>query len=115
MRFVKPLDEELVLRLARTHDLLVTVEENTILGGAGSAVAECLMRHGKTIPLLHLGLPDEFLEQGEPARMLAACGLDVAGIVAAVRRNMATPNRVPAAASSLSEHGSYAARTAAGK
>ncbi len=86
MRFVKPLDEELVLRLAREHDLLVTVEENTIQGGAGSAVAECLLRHGVMIPLLQLGLPDGFLEQGEPAKMLAACGLDANGIVAGIRR-----------------------------
>ncbi len=86
MRFVKPLDEELVLRLAREHDLLVTVEENTIQGGAGSAVAECLLRHGVMIPLLQLGLPDGFLEQGEPAKMLAACGLDANGIVAGTRR-----------------------------
>ncbi len=86
MRFVKPLDEELVLRLAREHGLLVTVEENTIQGGAGSAVAECLLRHGVMIPLLQLGLPDGFLEQGEPAKMLAACGLDANGIVAGIRR-----------------------------
>ncbi len=86
MRFVKPLDEELVLRLAREHGLLVTVEENTIQGGAGSAVAECLLRHGVMVPLLQLGLPDGFLEQGEPAKMLAACGLDANGIVAGTLR-----------------------------
>ena len=86
MRFVKPLDEELVLRLAREHDLLVTVEENTLQGGAGSAVAECLLRHGVMALLLQLGLPDGFLEQGEPAKMLAACGLDENGIVAGTRR-----------------------------
>ena len=88
MRFVKPLDEELVLRLAREHDLLVTVEENTVQGGAGSAVAECLLRHGVVVPLLQLGLPDAFLEQGEPAKMLAACGLDGAGISASIRRKI---------------------------
>ena len=80
MRFVKPLDEELVLKLARAHTLLVTVEENTIQGGAGSAVAECLARHGINVAVLHLGLPDEFLEQGDPAQMLADCGLDATGI-----------------------------------
>ncbi|MDE2117994.1 MAG: 1-deoxy-D-xylulose-5-phosphate synthase [Betaproteobacteria bacterium] len=80
MRFVKPLDEELVLSLAREHDLLVTVEENTVQGGAGSAVAECLQRYGVAIPLLQLGLPDVFLEQGDPAQMLAGCGLDARGI-----------------------------------
>jgi 1-deoxy-D-xylulose-5-phosphate synthase len=85
MRFVKPLDEQLVLQLARDHALLVSVEENTVQGGAGSAVAECLQQHGVAVPLLQLGLPDAFLEQGEPTQMLAACGLDAAGIVAAVR------------------------------
>jgi 1-deoxy-D-xylulose-5-phosphate synthase len=85
MRFVKPLDEELVLRLAREHSLLVTVEENTIQGGAGSAVAECLARHGIQVAVMHLGLPDEFLEQGDTAQMLAACGLDATGIVSAIQ------------------------------
>jgi 1-deoxy-D-xylulose-5-phosphate synthase len=85
MRFVKPLDEELVLQLARTHDLLVTVEENTIQGGAGSAVAECLAQHGVRADILHLGLPDEFLEQGDPAQLLADCGLDAAGITRAIK------------------------------
>ncbi len=65
MRFVKPLDAELVLRLAREHELLVTVEENTVQGGAGSAVEECLQQRGVMIPLLQLGLPDRFIEQGE--------------------------------------------------
>jgi 1-deoxy-D-xylulose-5-phosphate synthase len=86
MRFVKPLDEELVRALAAAHRLLVTVEENTIEGGAGSAVAECLQRLGLTVPVLHLGLPDKFIEQGEPAQMLAACGLDAAGIADSIRR-----------------------------
>jgi len=84
MRFVKPLDEELVLKLAREHALLVTVEENVVQGGAGSAVAECLARHGLHITMLHLGLPDTFLEQGNPAQMLADCGLDGAGIARAI-------------------------------
>ncbi len=88
MRFVKPLDEELVLQLAREHALLVTVEENTVQGGAGSAVAECLQRHGVTVPLLHLGLPDAFLEHGDPAQMLAACGLDAAGIAVSILRKI---------------------------
>ena len=90
MRFVKPLDEELVLRLAREHELLVTVEENTVQGGAGSAVAECLARHGVSIPVLHLGLPDRFIEQGDPGQLLEECGLDAAGIthsIVAVRNN----------------------------
>jgi 1-deoxy-D-xylulose-5-phosphate synthase len=85
MRFVKPLDEELVLKLAREHALLVTVEENVVQGGAGSAVAECLARHGLHVTMLHLGLPDEFLEQGDPAQMLADCGLDAVGIARAIQ------------------------------
>ncbi len=88
MRFVKPLDAELVLRLAREHELLVTVEENTVQGGAGSAVAECLLQHGIVIPVLQLGLPDSFIEQGEHAQMLADCGLDAAGMDAAIRRHL---------------------------
>ena len=84
MRFVKPLDVELILKLAREHELLVTVEENTVQGGAGSAVAECLQQHGVAAPLLHLGLPDNFLDQGEHAQMLADCGLDAAGLVKAI-------------------------------
>ena len=88
MRFVKPLDEELVLQLAREHALLVTVEENTVQGGAGSAVAECLQRHGVTVPLLHLGLPDAFLEHGDPVQMLANCGLDAIGIAVSISRKI---------------------------
>ncbi|MGA8147193.1 MAG: 1-deoxy-D-xylulose-5-phosphate synthase [Gallionellaceae bacterium] len=89
MRFVKPLDEELVLNLALEHSLLVTVEENTVQGGAGSAVEECLSRSGVTVALLQLGLPDVFLDQGDPAQMLASCGLDAAGIAASVTRKIA--------------------------
>ncbi|MDD5056403.1 MAG: 1-deoxy-D-xylulose-5-phosphate synthase [Sideroxydans sp.] len=89
MRFVKPLDKELVLKLAREHVLLVTVEENALQGGAGSAVAECLAQHGVTVSIMHLGLPDEFLEQGDPVQMLADCGLDAAGIARAIREKIA--------------------------
>lgn len=88
MRFIKPLDAELVLSLASTHRLLVTVEENSIQGGAGSAVAECLAQHGIVIPVLHLGLPDHFIEQGEHAKLLADCGLDAAGIAVSIRQNL---------------------------
>jgi 1-deoxy-D-xylulose-5-phosphate synthase len=88
MRFVKPLDSELVLRMAAEHSLLVTVEENTIQGGAGSAVAECLMQNGVLVPLLQLGLPDTFIEQGEPAKLLKNCGLDAEGIEISVRNRM---------------------------
>ena len=80
MRFVKPLDADLVREMARTHDALVTVEEGCVMGGAGSAVLECLSAAGVTVPVLVLGLPDRFIEQGEPAALLALCGLDAAGI-----------------------------------
>lgn len=85
MRFVKPLDEALILQMAREHTLLVTVEENAIQGGAGAAVAECLAQQGVSIPLLHLGLPDRFIEQGEHKKLLADCGLDAAGILRSIQ------------------------------
>jgi len=88
MRFIKPLDDELVLQLARGHALLVTVEENSVQGGAGSAVAECLIKHGVNVPVLQLGLPDVFIEHGEPGKMLAQCGLDAIGIVASIRQKI---------------------------
>jgi 1-deoxy-D-xylulose-5-phosphate synthase len=88
MRFIKPLDAELVLRLAREHELLVTVEENAVQGGAGSAVAECLQQHGVAVPLLQLGLPDDFIEQGDHAQMLADCGLDAAGLVTSIEKRL---------------------------
>jgi 1-deoxy-D-xylulose-5-phosphate synthase len=86
MRFVKPLDTEMVLHMARTHEALVTVEEGSVMGGAGSAVAECLAAHGLALPLLQLGLPDHFIEHGEPAKLLAQCGLDAAGIERSIRQ-----------------------------
>lgn len=85
MRFVKPLDEHLAIKLAATHELVVTIEENAVMGGAGSAVAEALARHGVTTPVLHLGLPDRFVEHGDSAKLLAECGLDQVGIAAAIR------------------------------
>jgi 1-deoxy-D-xylulose-5-phosphate synthase len=85
MRFVKPLDVELVLRLSREHDALVTVEENVVAGGAGSGVAEALAAAGVAVPVLHLGLPDRVVDHGDPAVLLARVGLDAAGIAAAVR------------------------------
>lgn len=85
MRFVKPLDEALVLKLAASHELLVTVEENAIMGGAGSAVNECLMRHKKPVPVLNLGLPDYFIEQGSQQQIWAKLGLDADGITKAVQ------------------------------
>jgi len=85
MRFVKPLDADLVIQLASEYELLVTVEENVVQGGAGSAVAECLMQHSIQIPVLQLGLPDGFIEQGVPSQMLADCGLDAKGLLARIQ------------------------------
>jgi 1-deoxy-D-xylulose-5-phosphate synthase len=84
MRFAKPLDAELVAELARTHEGLVTVEEGCIMGGAGSAVLECLAASGLAMPVLQLGIPDKFTEHGDPAKLLAMCGLDAAGIEQAI-------------------------------
>jgi 1-deoxy-D-xylulose-5-phosphate synthase len=85
MRFVKPLDADLVLRMAREHDALVTVEEGVIAGGAGSAVAEALAAADVSMPILHLGLPDAFIDHGDPAFLLSHVGLDAKGIAASVR------------------------------
>ncbi|AWI52560.1 1-deoxy-D-xylulose-5-phosphate synthase [Aquabacterium olei] len=93
MRFVKPLDVELVKQLAAEHDLIVAVEEGCVQGGAGSAVAEALAAAGIAKPVLMLGLPDEFVEHGEPARLLSLCGLDAAGIEQAVRTRLAATDR----------------------
>jgi 1-deoxy-D-xylulose-5-phosphate synthase len=88
MRFVKPLDNALVLQLARDYELLVSVEENAIQGGAGSAIAECLSVHGVHVPLLQLGLPDRFIEQGDSVQMLADCALNADGIVQSIRSRL---------------------------
>jgi 1-deoxy-D-xylulose-5-phosphate synthase len=84
MRFVKPLDEELVTALARRHRALVTIEENATQGGAGSAVGELLAAEGLQLPLLQLGIPDRFIEHGSREGCLAAAGLDAAGLAASV-------------------------------
>ncbi|MBV8465394.1 MAG: 1-deoxy-D-xylulose-5-phosphate synthase, partial [Burkholderiales bacterium] len=86
MRWVKPLDAELVLELARSHDVLVTVEEGALMGGAGSAVLETLHAAKLLRPVLQLGLPDYYIEHGTPAQQLAECGLDAPGIEASIRR-----------------------------
>ena len=85
MRYVKPLDEALVLELARTHEALVTVEEGCLPGGAGAAVLECLAAAGVEVPVLTLGLPDAFTDHGDPARLLSLLGLDAAGIEQSIR------------------------------
>ena len=88
MRFVKPLDDELILSLAANHDLLVTIEENTIMGGAGSAVLESLESKGIMVSVLQLGLPDTFIDQGDPIQMLVDCGRDKIGIIKAIRNKL---------------------------
>jgi len=78
MRFVKPLDTAVIAEMAKTHELLVTVEEHQIMGGAGAAVCECLA--GSRTQVLLLGLPDRFIDHGDPGRLLASVGLDAEGI-----------------------------------
>ena len=80
MRFVKPLDEDCIFKLAANHRMLVTLEDNAVAGGAGSAVVETLMRRGNTIPVTMLGIPDRFIEQASREQQLAECGLDADGI-----------------------------------
>ena len=85
MRFIKPLDVDLLKSLAASHEVLVTVEEGCTMGGAGSAIAEALAQAGISKPLLILGLPDKFIDHGDPSLLLAQCGLDAAGIEASIR------------------------------
>ena len=85
MRWAKPLDVALLLQVAETHQALVTLEEGAIMGGAGSAVMEALSAAGVTLPVLQMGLPDVFIEHGDPARLMAMQGLDAKGIEAAIR------------------------------
>jgi len=80
MRFIKPIDEEMILEMAKTHDVLVTIEENVISGGAGSAVNNYLQAQQILMPVLNIGLPDSFVEQGTREELLAICGLDTQGI-----------------------------------
>jgi len=89
LRFIKPMDEKLLLELATNHRVLVTVEENAIEGGAGSAINEFLASANITIPVLNLGIPDRFIEQGTREECLTACGLDSSGIMLAVKNFMA--------------------------
>jgi 1-deoxy-D-xylulose-5-phosphate synthase len=89
MRFVKPLDDELAAQLARSHALLVTVEDNVVMGGAGSAVAESLAAQGIGAAILHLGLPDRFIDHGDQNQLLALAGLNKDGILASIRARLA--------------------------
>ena len=86
MRWAKPLDVELLLEVARSHEALVTLEEGALMGGAGSAVLEALQAAGVQVPVLQLGLPDRFIEHGDPAKLLASIGLDAPGIEQSIRQ-----------------------------
>src|SRR5450631_1538475 len=86
MRFIKPLDEDLVVALAARHRAIITIEENSVMGGAGSAVGEVLAAAGLPLPLLHLGIPDRCIEHGTRDTCLAAAGLDLAGLTASIER-----------------------------
>ena len=88
MRFVKPLDEEIIGDMAAKHQLIVTIEENTVMGGAGSAVNEFLLASNYQIPVLNLGLPDTFLEHGKVPKMLADVGLDATSIATAIKKKL---------------------------
>ena len=92
MRFVKPLDEGLILEMAEQHELIVTVEENAVVGGAGSGVNECLAAHGATVAIHNLGLPDHFVEHGEHGALLKQCGLDAKGIENTITNRLARSN-----------------------
>jgi 1-deoxy-D-xylulose-5-phosphate synthase len=91
MRWVKPLDTELLLQIARSHQALVTLEEGSIMGGAGSAVMEALQAAGLNLPVLQLGLPDVFIDHGDPAKLLALQGLDAAGILQSIKTRFPAP------------------------
>ena len=92
MRWAKPLDTELLLQIASSHEALVTVEEGALMGGAGSAVLEALQDAGITLPVLRLGVPDVFTEHGDPVKILSQLGLDAAGIEHSVRQRFAPIN-----------------------
>ena len=93
MRFVKPLDAELVTQLASTHALIVTIEEGAVMGGAGSAVSEALSAAGFVKPVLQLGLPDQFIDHGDAQQLLAQCGLDAAGIANEVKQRLGSKDQ----------------------
>jgi 1-deoxy-D-xylulose-5-phosphate synthase len=100
MRFVKPLDEETVCRLAASHSCIVTIEENVVAGGAGSAVGECLAAQGVERTVRHVGIPDRFIEHGSREDCLRMAGLDTAGVERAIAQIWAdeTPARAAAGA-----------------
>ena len=95
MRFVKPIDVDLVGRLVQDHDAIVTIEEGVVAGGAGSAVAEALAARDIVVPILHLGLPDAFIDHGDPGFLLAHVGLDGKGIAASIRARFEARGKEP--------------------
>jgi 1-deoxy-D-xylulose-5-phosphate synthase len=90
MRFVKPLDLELLAQVAKSHDALVSIEENVVMGGAGSACGEALSELGIERPFLHLGLPDRFIDHGDPSKLMSGEGLDAAGLERSIRERFGT-------------------------
>ena len=100
MRWAKPLDVELLLEVARNYDAIVTVEEGALAGGAGSAVLETLQAHGLQVPVLNLGIPDRFIEHGDPVKLMAMIGLDAPGIERSIRARFADHLSAPAPAGS---------------
>jgi 1-deoxy-D-xylulose-5-phosphate synthase len=96
MRFVKPLDRDLLLQLAQSHEGFVTLEDNVVAGGAGSGVAELLAAEGIAMPMLHLGLPDAFQHHGSREQLLAEAGLDAAGIRASLLQRWPQSGQEPA-------------------
>ena len=90
MRFVKPIDRELIIELAREHSLLISVEENALIGGAGSEVARVLEEINSPVQFVRIGLPDRFIDHGDQARLLAEVGLDKDGIINTVRTHQSS-------------------------
>jgi len=108
MRFIKPLDTEMIVEIASGHELIVTVEENVLQGGAGAAIDKALLAHGITMQTLNLGIPDRFIGQGTQEQQLAECGLDVAGIRTAIEarvRNTAVTTKLAASLPGTRSHG----------
>jgi 1-deoxy-D-xylulose-5-phosphate synthase len=108
MRFIKPLDTEMIIAIAAGHELIVTVEENALQGGAGAAIDKTLLAHGITMQTLNLGIPDRFIGQGTHAQQLAECGLDATGIRTAIEardRNTAVTAKLAASLPGTRSHG----------
>ena len=108
MRFIKPLDTELIAAIAADHELIVTVEENVLQGGAGAAINKVLLAHGISVQILNLGIPDRFIGQGTHAQQLAECALDANGIRTAIESrdsNAATSGTLPVSHTGTRNHG----------